>query len=254
MSNEIWINDPTILLKHENLSKLWPLKDMTVEEKINAITRLILVLTLIGYLITLNFSIIFIGIIGIIAIIGYYYFENSKKVEGFSSNMEDIGAMLSNPQVYELNKDNYVNPSDKNPFMNVLLPEIYYDPKRNMAAPSYNQVVEKKINSSIKNNVINNFNKSNNKNKIKEDITTEDKTKYDNMNDDEINKKLFGDLGEEITFNRSLLPFTATANTQVPNDQKSFQDFLYGDMISGKEGNPIALERQYGGAYNYTMY
>ena len=42
------------------------------------------------------------------------------------------------------NKNNYVNPSDKNPFMNVLLPEIYYDPKRNMAAPSYNEVVEKK--------------------------------------------------------------------------------------------------------------
>ena len=51
-----------------------------------------------------------------------------------------------------------------------------------------------------------------------------------------------------------MLPFTANANTSIPNDQKNFQDFLYGDMISGKEGNKLALERNQSGAYNYTNY
>ena len=54
-------------------------------------------------------------------------------------------------------------------------------------------------------------------------------------------------------FNRSMLPWTATANTQIPNDRKAFQEYLYGDMISGKEGNPLALERQSSGAYNYKL-
>lgn len=258
MSNEIWINDPTILLKHENLKDLWPLDNMSVEEKINSITRLIIILTLVGYLITFKVSIIFVGILGILAVIIFYYNQkNNKKVEGFSSNMEDIGAILSNPQVYELNKNNYENPSENNPFMNVTLPQIYYDPKRKAAAPSYNEVVDKNINKLIKKNVIKNLTKDDNALK---DLNTENEESSiinENTNlyeSDELNKKLFGDLGEEITFNRSLLPFTATANTQVPNDQKSFQEFLYGDMISGKEGNPIALERTYGGAYNYTMY
>ena len=51
-----------------------------------------------------------------------------------------------------------------------------------------------------------------------------------------------------------MIQWTGTANTQVPNDQKSFQEYLYGSMISGKEGNPLALERMHSGAYNYTMY
>ena len=34
-------------------------------------------------------------------------------------------------------------------------------------------------------------------------------------------------------------------NTQVPNDQKAFQEYLYGNMISAKEGNPLALERNH---------
>ena len=35
--------------------------------------------------------------------------------------------------------------------------------------------------------------------------------------------------------------FYATANTRVPNDQKDFAEFCYGDMVSGKEGNDFAL-------------
>jgi hypothetical protein len=34
--------------------------------------------------------------------------------------------------------------------------------------------------------------------------------------------------------------FYSTPNTTIPNDQKAFAEFCYGDMISCKEGNPIA--------------
>ena len=61
-------------------------------------------------------------------------------------------------------------------------------------------------------------------------------------------------LGDEIAFDRSMLQYTATANTQIPNDRDAFQKYLYGNMISGKEGNPFALVRHSSGAYNYTMY
>ena len=48
--------------------------------------------------------------------------------------------------------------------------------------------------------------------------------------------------------------FYATANTRVPNDQEGFANFCYGDMISSKEGNPLALERsnlpRMGSVYN----
>ena len=38
--------------------------------------------------------------------------------------------------------------------------------------------------------------------------------------------------------------FYTTASTTIPNDQEGFSQFLYGDMISSKEGNPISLGRQ----------
>jgi len=44
-------------------------------------------------------------------------------------------------------------------------------------------------------------------------------------------------------FDRSMVQFNATANTTIPNDQKSFAEFCYGDMISCKEGNALACTR-----------
>ena len=56
-----------------------------------------------------------------------------------------------------------------------------------------------------------------------------------------IDKKLFEDLGEKFQFDRSMIPFNYAPNTHVPDDQGEFAYFLYGDMISGKEGNKFKL-------------
>ena len=229
MSNEIWLNNPTILLNQDKLGELWPTSNMSLEEKINAITRLIILLTVIGYLITLRPNIILIGSVTLISILLIYSLQNKKK-ESFVNNLTNTGALLSNPLFYEMNRDNFEEPTKDNPLMNVLIPEVYYNPERKPAAPTFNPIVEKEINESVKQFVSEKF------------------------GDDDIKEKLFGSLGDKLSFNRSMLPFTATANTTIPNDQKNFQEFLYGDMISGKEGNPLALERNQSGAYNYTNY
>ena len=52
MTTPFWINNPTILLDKNSINQLWPMKQMTVEEKLNAMTRLIIILTLLGYLIS----------------------------------------------------------------------------------------------------------------------------------------------------------------------------------------------------------
>ena len=56
-----------------------------------------------------------------------------------------------------------------------------------------------------------------------------------------IDKKLFKDLGEKFEFDRSMIPFNSAPNTHIPNDQHLFANFLYGDMVSGKEGNKFKL-------------
>jgi len=222
MSTVIWLKDPRILMRQDQLTELWPLSTMSSEEKVNAITRLVIFLTLIGYLLTL----VLIGIL--------YYFpwkpKNQRVQESFSNQLSGVYPEFTNPGAYEVNKNSFTKPTNSNPMMNLMLPEIYYDPKRKPAAPAFNKAVETQINSAVKEFVAKPF------------------------DDPEIKDKLFADLGDEITFNRSMLQYNATSNQQVPNDRAAFQDFCYGDMISAKEGNPWALERKQSGAYNYTMY
>ena len=116
-------------------------------------------------------------------------------------------------------KDNFTNPTNENPFMNVMIPEINDNPKRKMAAPAYNPAVEKKINKDTQDFIVSNFD-----------------------NDPDIKNKLFSSLGDSFEFeNFGQYNFYSTANTQVSNDQKSFAEFCYGGMVSGKEGNDFAL-------------
>ena len=63
MSTPFWTNDPTILLNKENITEFWPLTSMCYEQKLNAISRLVIVMTIVGFAFTGSFSFIIIGII-----------------------------------------------------------------------------------------------------------------------------------------------------------------------------------------------
>ena len=136
---EIWIKSPSILLSKKQINKIWPTKDMTRNEKLNAITRLVILLSILGYFVTHSYNFFITGGVTLAVITILYYIQESKsevplqdKVEGFT-----------NPKVYEALKTNFTNPTVKNPAMNVLLPEISANPTRKSAAPAYNRAVEK---------------------------------------------------------------------------------------------------------------
>ena len=75
MTIQFWLKDPTILFK--DIMELWPTSSMKMEEKLNAITRLVILLIFIGLIITQNLNILWLGIITIIIIILLYY-NNTK--------------------------------------------------------------------------------------------------------------------------------------------------------------------------------
>lgn len=240
-NNSIWLNNPSILFNSKKLGELWPTPNMNFEERLNAMTRLVILVTTLGYLLTLSSKIFIIGLTAILSILIIYTIQinknRNKSKEGFH-NLINNSSILADPSVFELNRNNFSKSTQENPLMNVLIPEVYYNPERKPAAPTFNPVVEKEINNNVQDFVCKQF--SNNGKDKKEDK--------------KIKQKLFGDLGAELNFDRSMQRFTANPNTIIPNDQKSFQDFCYGDMISGKEGHPLALERNSSGAYNYTNY
>jgi hypothetical protein len=217
-TTNIWIKDPTVLLKKNQLNQIWPKSTMSRNEKINAITRLVIVLSLLGFLITQSINFFVTGGITLGVIILLYYAKDFKKN---SNDNKDTPTQegFTIPMVYQAMKSEFTNPTNKNPLMNVLLPEIADDPHRKRAAPAYNRAVEKKINKDTENFVMSNFD-----------------------NDKKIKKKLFSTLGDSFEFEDfGQYNFYATANTRIPNDQHSFAEFCYGGMTSGKEGNDFDL-------------
>ena len=77
MNTQLWINDPTLLMNKNHIMELWPSPSMTTEQKINAITRLIITLSLLGYLITMSSKILMIGFITLAILIGLYYLQQN---------------------------------------------------------------------------------------------------------------------------------------------------------------------------------
>ena len=215
---EIWIKSPSILLSKSQINKVWPTKDMSRNEKLNAITRLVILLSILGYLVTYSYNFFITGgvTLAVIAIL-FYIQESTKKSVPLNDNVEGF----TNPKVYEALKTSFTNPTVKNPAMNVLLPEISENPTRKSAAPAYNRAVEKQINEK-----------------------TEEFIGEEFGGDKRIKDKLFSTLGDSLEFESfAQHSFYATPNTQISNDQHGFVEFCYGDMVSAKEGNEFALTR-----------
>ena len=208
--NTLWINNPKILFDTDKIFNLWPLESMSREEKINSMSRLVLFITLFGIFIFRDVKILLTGIITlVILILTYYYLNRNNNL----SILNKLKEGFSDETFYNNNKNNYTNPNKDNPIMNILLPEIQDDPHRKTAAPSYNNAVKQEINKSTKDFVKKNF------------------------NDDKIDTKLFNDLGDKIQFEQSMRQFYTTPNTQIPNNQKEFAQFCYGNMASCKDGD-----------------
>lgn len=245
MTTDFWSNEPTILFNKDYIFDLLPTSNMSYTQKLNAITRLVIIITVLGYILTMSTRILIVGVvtIGIIFLLFKIRKEKLTKemiIENFQSN--DFNKNNSNENTE--NKETYINPATlesvlksefkegtkKNPFSNVLLTQINEDPDRKSAPPAFNVDVD-------------------------EDITKNVKRSIQMMNPGikNTNKQLFGDLYQQFELDNSNRSFFSTPNTRVENDQSAFAQYLYNDMkFSGKESTPEgAMSRvQRNGRYN----
>ncbi len=230
-----WSNNPNILLNSESMFELFPTEDMSFEQKLNAVTRTLVLLTIMTFLYTKSTHILWVGAVSVFFV--YLLFKHKsgekdeiakKKEEGF----QELNADATTPAQALYKVDNPVDvfqkPSAGNPFGHVLPPDYIYNPKRKPAPPSGNS-------------------------NVSADIVEQAKQFVRNANPDQpdITEKLFKDLGDEYVFEQSLRPFHSTASTTIPNDQQSFSEFCYGGMVSCKEGNAFACAK---GVARYNNY
>jgi hypothetical protein len=219
MNIPFWTKDPTILLNKEYIFELYPDSSMSYEQKMNAITRIIIILTTLGYMITRNIRILIVGVLTLAAIA---FMFKTKDHEGFRTMPEPI--------LKSILKSEFKEGCKKNPFSNVLLTQIMDEPDRDPAPPAFNPVVD-------------------------EDITKQVKKTVQFLNPGiNTNKQLYGDLWQKFELDQSNRAFFSTANTRIENDQTAFSNFLYGNMPSSKESNSAAAMQRVADTQRYTLY
>jgi hypothetical protein len=126
-----WVNEPTILFNKKYITQLWPYSYLTYEEKLNAITRFIILITVLGYILIDRISIVVLGL-SIIGIIVLLY----KKKEG------------SFFPYYGTNEQEPIE--QNNPFGNVLMTDYKFNPDKKAVTGEYTPDVERSINTKIK--------------------------------------------------------------------------------------------------------
>jgi hypothetical protein len=221
-----WSENPNILFDPAYILEFFPVEEMTYEQKLNSVSRTILLLTMIGFLLSQNIRILFIGAVTlfIIFILFFYQEKEKSKKEGYENPVTDYykeNNLSIPPNLFQ-------TPDSSNPFGNVLMTDYDYNPNKRPAPPSFNDNINNKIIEEVKQMV--------------RDV---------NPGQPDITEKLYKDLGEQMMFEHSLGNYYSNPSTTIPNDQAAFMDFAYGDMISNKEGNPFAAVRQMSRYTNY---
>jgi hypothetical protein len=239
MTTPFWFNDPIILFNKESILEIWPTQQMSFEAKLNAISRIVIFMSLLGFIFTRNLKLIIIGIVTLAIIFTLYKLRKQSIVkfkEGFSVNPSmqpsalSPAPMTTNPVTLESVLRTEFHPTTKkNPFGNVLLTDIADNPNRKAAAPSFNPDVYDDITSSVKK-----------------------QTQMLNPGIINTNKQLYGDLYDSYTLDNSMMRFYSTANSRVENDQGAYAKYLYGQMPSGKSSGPDGALARTQDNYRYT--
>ena len=196
MSDIFWLKDPTILFKNDKITQIWPYEEMTYNEKLNATTRFIILVSVGGYILMNNYLILLFGLILILLIVfinGYY--KNEVK-EGLQ-NMKN--------QIKDEEKHTRVNP-----LYNVMLNDYTDNPKKEAASTEYNEEKEELINHQVKNFI------------------------YENNKDNKDIGKIFDNLGNNLDFEKSMRQFHINPSTTIPNSQDDFLKYCYNDLYSEK--------------------
>lgn len=196
-SDTIWFKNFQVLFKADRMTEFVPTGFQTLEERMNALARFGLYITILVMVYRRDFTkiVIFPIVLGIT----YAIYKNYKK-EDFDEVTSDVNKknMLLKEQESKAPK-----PTLNNPFMNVLMNDYVEQPKKD-AAPNY-------------------FEDTKDAEAMRTDIS--EKFKHD----------LYMGIDDVYEKNNAQRQFYTTPNTQIPSDQEKYLKFMYPNMTSCKD-------------------
>jgi hypothetical protein len=216
-NQEFWLDDPSILYKNNNYTKIFPDSETSNNDQLNAITRFCLYAITIIFIFTITDITSFIAIFMVIIILVIFYKKYGNKQDNFSEiRFVDKNDLLENynipvypekivkeyPYKASYEDDNMFYPSlpleKPNSYCRLPSPE---NPMMNPSAVDYNELTPAACNADD--------------NDIQENIKV-------NFNQD-----LFRDVDELWERANSQRQFYTLPNTAVPNNQTEFAKWLY---------------------------
>ena len=133
MTIQFWSNDPTILFNKDYIFEFWPTASMCYEQKLNAISRLIILLTILGYILTMSKRVLAVGALTLLVIFILYNMRKQKITKEMLENFEVQGNEVTG--MFDNKPKSFVNPvtldavlrtefkegNKKNPFSNFVI-------------------------------------------------------------------------------------------------------------------------------------
>ena len=240
-----WVTNPNVLLDSRYITEWFPVEGMSYNQKLNAISRLVVLLTILSFVFLKAIRLLWIGGVCLLVIFLLHYSQTRSvgggKQEGFFGNVANDKLRGTDPAALhaivnfatndpsKIGKKEYFDvPKINNPYNNVLVTDIVDNPDKLPAPPAYYPETEKAI-----------------LDRTKEAIQKMNPTFPGIM------KKLFSSFDDHFEFEQSMRQFHSNPSTTVPNDQGAFAEFCYGEMISCKEGNQFACARD---SARYNLY
>ena len=87
---KFWLNDPNVLLDRNHITEIFPDKNFSLAQKLNAITRLVIVMTILGYLFTRSVKILVSAAIIFLVIVVIMFKTKVKKKVFLNLKKEDL--------------------------------------------------------------------------------------------------------------------------------------------------------------------
>jgi Family of unknown function (DUF5762) len=230
-----WSEDPNVIFDKETMLEFYPTEHMTYNQKLNAISRTVLVLTILFLLISpRRIRTVMMCMGSLVAVWALHHYHTSQEPPE-PPVKEGLEVIRPSPALDYLKAVDvptsptmFQEPTSTNPFSNVMMSDYDYNPNKLPAPPMSNADVNDLITQNAKRLV-----------------------QEANPGQPNIDQKLFKDLTEQLNFEQSMRQFHSTPATTIPNDQGSFAEFCYGSMLSCKEGNLFACARN---TSHYTNY
>ena len=217
----IWYKDPEVLVRRGEILKLWPQPGSRLDEKINSLTRLVILLSVAGIVLTRDWEKLLVAMIICVIAMAVLYKTMSKQTSEGMQDYNHIGAgtkgITLQPSVYD--PQPAYNP--KNPFNNTMVPEFGTkvadkQPIKEFESPTV-------LSDAVQSNAVSIFDPNSHK------------------ESESIIQKLFGSLGDNFTLHNSMRNYYSVPNRGATGDQSAFSEFCYGSMGSIKENGIFPL-------------